>query len=131
MEFFPFLRERSKKIRRVYARKIFGRLWDSCSFGGIFGVSFAVNQYMNDFNTAYGTQATALNSCTLCHTGSPTARNLNSYANDYVAYGYDFAAIEALDSDGDGYTNSRKSGGSFPGDAASVPAVKKSPYIDV
>lgn len=87
------------------SRKIVGGFWALVLLAGFFGVSFAVNQYMNDFNTAYGTQATALNSCTLCHTGSPTARNLNSYANDYVAYGYDFAAIEALDSDGDGYTN--------------------------
>ena len=66
---------------------------------------------------------TALDSCTLCHTGSPSGSNLNSYANAYAANGYNFAAIEALDSDGDGFSNIAEiNARTFPGDPASKPA---------
>jgi hypothetical protein len=63
---------------------------------------------------------TALDSCTLCHTNVP-ARNL--YGEDFKTHGHSFVAIEALDSDGDGYSNITEINAlSFPGDARSVPA---------
>ena len=104
-------------------RKFVGGLWILGLLAGFFGVSYASRGYLNDFNTRYGTSGTALNSCTLCHTGSPSNNNLNSYANDYVANGYNFAAIENLDSDGDGFSNIVEiNARTFPGDPASRPA---------
>ena len=66
--------------------------------------------------------------CLLCHVGylaaSPAIDNLNGYGNAHANAGYDFAAIEGLDSDGDGYTNIEEIlAGTYPGDASSVPAV--------
>ena len=104
-------------------KKIVGGLWILGLLAGFFGVSYASRGYLNDFNLRYGTAGTALDSCTLCHTGSPSGSNLNSYANAYAANGYNFAAIEALDSDGDGFSNIAEiNARTFPGDPASKPA---------
>jgi len=66
-----------------------------------------------------------LNQCALCHLGYPP--NLNPYGTAYKKAGRNttaFAAIENLDSDGDGFTNLQEIKGlSFPGDSASFPAV--------
>jgi hypothetical protein len=87
------------------------------------GIAFAVSSYLNAFNTRYGTSGTALNTCSLCHVNSPPDLALNPYGNDYSANNNDFAAIETLDSDGDGFSNLVEiQAGTFPGDPASRPA---------
>lgn len=58
--------------------------------------------------------------CVLCHfTGSKDPRN--PYGEDYANANYDFAAIEPLDSDGDGRTNGEEINidCTYPGDAVS------------
>jgi hypothetical protein len=90
---------------------------------GLSGVSLAVSSYRTSFNNTYGTAATVLNTCNLCHPGGNTG-SLNSYATAYASAGYDFAAIANLDSDGDGFTNGVEIAAlKFPGDGASHPAV--------
>lgn len=80
---------------------------------------FAVSGYLNNFNTTYGTKGTTIDSCNLCHTVKP---NLNSYGNAYLTSGYNFKAIENLDSDGDGFTNIAEiNARTFPGDPNSKP----------
>jgi len=60
---------------------------------------------------------TKLDSCTLCHISTnPPA--WNDYGNDYGDHDQDFAAIESLDSDGDGVSNVDEiADGTFPGNA--------------
>jgi hypothetical protein len=91
----------------------------------------AVSAYLSSFRTTYPAttypNVSTLNTCLLCHAGypsaSPNANNLNSYGNDYATYNYSYAAMEGLDSDGDGFTNIAEiRAGSFPGDASSRPA---------
>lgn len=82
--------------------------------------AFALNSYMGLFNTRYGTTSTKLDTCILCHgaSGPPT----NPYGADYAAHGHNFASIEGLDSDGDGYTNLEEiTAGTFPGDPNDFP----------
>ncbi len=87
------------------------------------GIAFAVSSYLNAFNTRYGTSGTALDSCSLCHVNSPPDTVLNPYGNDYLTNNNDFAAIEALDSDGDGFNNLVEiQARTFPGDPTSRPA---------
>jgi len=87
---------------------------------GMIGISYSNPGYMSQFNTNYGTSGTALNSCSVCHTSPPT---LNPYGNDWLNSAYNFAAIEGLDSDKDGFTNIVEiQARTFPGDAASHPA---------
>jgi len=66
---------------------------------------------------------TRIDSCSLCHTSPPT---LNAYGAAYLAGGRNtaaFAAIENLDSDGDGWTNIQEILAlTFPGDASNHPA---------
>ncbi|HEY3345578.1 MAG TPA: DNRLRE domain-containing protein, partial [Anaerolineaceae bacterium] len=65
-----------------------------------------------------------LNSCDLCHTAN--IPGLNPYGAAYKAAGRNnaaFAAIESLDSDGDGFTNIQEIKAlTFPGNAADHPA---------
>ena len=92
------------------------------------GLVFGVSSYLSQFNTKYGTSGTALNTCNLCHpTGGYT---LNPYASDFANNNHDFAAIEALDSDGDGYSNLAEiKAGTFPGDPASHPVADATPPV--
>jgi hypothetical protein len=64
-----------------------------------------------------------IDSCSLCHTGSIPA--LNSYGAAYMSNGRSpaaLAAIESLDSDGDGFSNLVEiTALTFPGDAADHP----------
>lgn len=63
---------------------------------------------------------TSLASCSLCHTGVP---NLNPYGADYQSHGHNFAAIELLDSDNDGFDNITEINAlTMPGDAGSKPS---------
>jgi hypothetical protein len=70
-----------------------------------------------------GLVGSKIDSCSLCHLGSPPA--LNAYGADYKAHGRSAAAliaIQNLDSDGDGISNLAEIKAlSFPGDANIVP----------
>ena len=89
---------------------------------------FAVSSYTNLFNSTYGTSGTrganTIGSCITCHPGALNGSGtLNSYASDWLAAAHNLAAVEALDSDSDGYTNLIEiQAGTFPGDASSQPA---------
>ncbi|MEA2001044.1 MAG: c-type cytochrome [Actinomycetota bacterium] len=79
----------------------------------------AKSGFLGDFNAAYGTAGTPLDSCSLCHTNVPS---LNGYGTDWRDNSKNFAAIEPLDSDGDGWTNIQEiQARSMPGSAASTP----------
>ena len=78
---------------------------------GIAVLTFAANdaanakdRYTTDFNNYYGTngtdRGTTMGSCITCHVGSDGKGGTNSYGNHWKSYGQNFAAIEALDSDG-------------------------------
>lgn len=83
--------------------------------------AFAVGSYLTTFNSTYGTTGTKLNTCNLCHPGGDTGQ-LNLYGSAYAANGHNFAAIESLDSDGDGFTNGEEiAARTFPGDASDFP----------
>ncbi|MGE5189381.1 MAG: Ig-like domain-containing protein, partial [Gemmatimonadota bacterium] len=91
------------------------------------GAAHARNTYLSTFNATYGTSGTKLDDCITCHTSqgtstwNPYGLALQSRIGSGIAAA--LAAVEPLDSDGDGYTNiveinARK----FPGDAADFPA---------
>ena len=93
------------------------------------GSAMAGSSYTNAFNNRYGTSGSSggltLGSCITCHTSrSPGGSNkaTNNYGRDFRNASHNFAAIESLDSDGDGYTNLTEIlANAFPGDAASTP----------
>lgn len=77
----------------------------------------ATPDYLSQFNAKYGTAGTKLDNCSTCHTGTPNAANINPYAADFAGNNHDFAAIEGLDSDGDGVMNIDEiNARTFPGD---------------
>jgi hypothetical protein len=88
--------------------------------------ALAVGSYLSQFNAQYGTTGTNLDTCLICHgAGGPPN---NPYGADYAANGYNFASIEQLDSDGDGYTNLEEiTAGTFPGDASDFPGTTPPP----
>jgi len=65
------------------------------------------------------------NFCQVCHvraSGGP----MNSYGDDFVAYGSSVGAIGELDSDDDGFSNEDElAAASLPGDPNSTPTSKK------
>jgi hypothetical protein len=81
----------------------------------------ATNGVLDDFTTAYpATAGTSLDSCSTCHTSVPA---LNAYGSAVKASGMNFAGIEDLDSDGDGFTNRQEIRNlTNPGNAADRPA---------
>jgi hypothetical protein len=91
----------------------------------LIGLAYARSSYMTSFNSRYGTSATVLNTCNLCHPGGDTG-SYNPYGTDFLDAGSNtaaFAAIENLDSDGDGFTNIVEiNARTFPGDPSSFPA---------
>ena len=88
---------------------------------GAFGLSFGNSGYYNAFGTQYGTAVTNAFGCGVCHTSPPT---LNPYGNDFFNSNFNFSAIEALDSDGDAFTNIVEINAvTNPGSAASHPVV--------
>jgi hypothetical protein len=101
---------------------------------GVFSLVYAVSDYLSVFNTRYGTSGTQLNSCTLCHVGSPGNMVFNPYGAAFDSIGSHgsnpagaFASIEGLDSDGDGYSNLAEiQARTFPGNASSHPTVSDS-----
>lgn len=92
------------------------------------GMAFARSGYLSTFNSMYGTANTALDMCETCHGSSKSIRNaygldmedqLNAGKTDDQA----LAAIENLDSDGDGYSNIDEiTALTLPGDASSYPS---------
>lgn len=66
-----------------------------------------------------------LNTCAICHPagGGNNGGNVNAFADGFSANNNSYAAIENLDSDGDGFTNIQEiNARTFPGNAASFPA---------
>lgn len=83
----------------------------------------AYSNLLSSFNQHYNTDGTELDSCDICHTGS-NGGSLDPYGRAYSANGRNFASIEELDSDGDGFTNLEEIEGlTFPGDASDAPDV--------
>ena len=82
-------------------------------------------------------KAVPVSYCDTCHEltdyGRKPANTLTSYGIDYRNYGRNaaaLAAIEKLDSDGDGISNGDELAAmSNPGDAQSVPGQKPAPYV--
>jgi hypothetical protein len=102
----------------------------ACSFS----IAFAKENYTTSFNNRYGTSGvkngTTLGSCITCHYQLDGKGGENTYALDYRNNGHDFAAIEPLDSDNDGFTNLAEiNAGAFPGDPASKPVPTATPPI--
>lgn len=80
----------------------------------------ATSSFLAAARTQYPTiTGTFLESCALCHTNVPS---LNPYGADYRNHSYNFAAIESLDSDNDGFNNITEiNAHTFPGNSASQP----------
>jgi mono/diheme cytochrome c family protein len=87
----------------------------------------AKSRWLSDFADTYPAAAgSQLNSCLICHTSpSPSGGNKgrNAYGEDWAERGdKEFAPIEGVDSDGDGWTNIEEIQAlSFPGDQNSTP----------
>ncbi|MFQ6051980.1 MAG: hypothetical protein ACE5K4_09840, partial [Candidatus Hydrothermarchaeota archaeon] len=97
-------------------------------------VVMAKSIYLTAFTTQYpNTIGTKLDSCDTCHTPGlfPAGKKpVNYYGRDYQAYGYDFVAIEGIDSDSDGFTNIEEINAlTFPGDPNDFPAPVNQPPI--
>ena len=60
--------------------------------------------FLSEFNAEYGTAATRLNACSVCHVAEDVF-DRNPYGQDFAASGMVFSLIEQLDSDGDGWPN--------------------------
>ncbi len=88
--------------------------------------SFALQDYLTAFEGTYpAARVTRIDACLLCHVNSNPSLNStrNNYGKAYSDHNYDFAAIESLDSDTDGYTNLAEiTALTFPGDATDKPA---------
>jgi hypothetical protein len=112
----------------------------TCSFlvalaiaGGTSNIAYAKKPFTDDFNALYGTNGTdmgtTLGSCITCHT-TLEGKGYNPYGVDFLVNGKNFAAIEALDSDGDGFDNLTEIiDDAFPGDPANFPQPGNSPPV--
>jgi cytoskeletal protein RodZ len=82
----------------------------------------ATSSIMSSFVSRYS-PSSKLASCTTCHNGTPSISTLNPYGRALMNAGVSFAAIESVDSDGDGVSNLAEiQAGTFPGDASDKPA---------
>ena len=85
--------------------------------------ALAFENYLTDFNSKYGTAATRLNTCSVCHIDPNGGGTRNSYGSDFENNGHNFATIESLDSDGDGFSNIQEiNARTFPGDPNDKPS---------
>ena len=93
-------------------------------------IASATPTYQGDLYARYPNAATGLPNCIGCHE-SAAAQGLNPFGSDFLSNGFTFnAALEALDSDGDGYTNGvelNADPASAPGDPASTPGAAAPP----
>lgn len=88
-------------------------------------VASAYSSLQTSFNQHYDTNDTKLDSCDICHTG-PNSGSLDLYGKAYSSSGRNFASIEDLDSDGDGFTNLEEIEAlTWPGDSADYPVVSE------
>ena len=94
----------------------------------ISGYVFGISSYTSSFNTRYGAAAgTALGAnssakCVLCHPNGNTS-SYTAYANDFRNNSHNYATIEPMDSDGDGFSNLAEiTALTNPSDANSHPA---------
>ncbi|MBI5684477.1 MAG: choice-of-anchor D domain-containing protein [Verrucomicrobia bacterium] len=124
-------------IKMFYLLSVMAILWM-----GVGGPSaYALSSMLNTFNTRYGTSGTKLNSCGLCHISATNPSfAFNAYGNDMenqianvgLGTAAALAAIESLDSDGDGFTNLAEiTARSFPYDPADRPAPATAPNMGV
>jgi len=84
----------------------------------------ALSGYLANFETAYSAaKGTRIDSCNLCHDAA-TFPVRNSYGTAYASAGHSFsAALAALDSDGDTFSNGAEiTALTFPGDKLDKPA---------
>jgi hypothetical protein len=96
--------------------------------------AIAKDRYTIDFNNYYGTngtdRGTTMGSCITCHVNLDGKGGQNSYGNHFKSYGQNFAAIETLDSDSDGFSNIIEIlADSWPGNAGSTPGPITSPPV--
>lgn len=81
----------------------------------------AKSSYLSSFSQHYNTSGTRLDTCNLCHVSS-SGGTFNPYGMAYSTNGRNFASIETLDSDKDGFTNIEEIKAlTFPGDANDHP----------
>jgi len=98
------------------------------------GSANAKDQYTIDFNNYYGTDGaeggTTMGTCITCHFNPDGKGGENPYGTHWKAYGRSFAAVEPLDSDGDGFSNIDEIiADTWPGDAGSTPGPTNSPPV--
>ncbi len=78
-----------------------------------------LDAFEKTYTAAVGTR---IDSCKLCHINPASGGPLNPYGTDFANNGYNFTAMEKLNSDSDGFTNIREINAlTFPGDAMDFP----------
>jgi hypothetical protein len=100
-----------------------------------FNIAFSKANYTAFFNVTYGTFGTdrgdSMGSCITCHNLPDGKGKYNPYGTEWKNYGRNFAGIEPLDSDNDGFSNIEEiNAGSFPGDPGSTPGTASNPGPD-
>ena len=100
------------------------------------GTAYAVSGYLNAFEAAYpAAVGTRIDACLLCHVNSNPNQGSarNNFGSDFASGGHNFdAALEAMDSDGDGILNGAEIAAlTFPGNpndpAAAGPQISVDP----
>ncbi|MCQ6963536.1 hypothetical protein PV02_10610 [Methanolobus chelungpuianus] len=80
--------------------------------------------YLEAYRQQYDIEGTRLDACLNCHLDPNGGGPRNLYGLAYAESGRDFGSIEAVDSDGDGFTNLEEINAlTFPGDPADHPRV--------
>ena len=94
----------------------------------------ARQSYLSTFETTYPAAAgSRIDACNLCHNSPEGGDARNPYGSSYDSSGRNFAAIENIDSDKDGWTNLQEIKSlTFPGDATDHPTTPppKSPGFE-
>ena len=94
----------------------------------------AQQSYLSTFETTYPAAAgSRIDACNLCHNSPKAGDSRNPYGLSYDSSGRNFAPIENIDSDKDGWTNIQEIKSlTFPGDATDHPTTTppKSPGFE-